>query len=125
MDIASESLRRLRETALPRLRPGGGWTRVDARETGHARKIALALSRGSAAAVEYGADYTRRRLDAASAGAWVRREDWPNESMGERRGPESDAEFQGAWDGGRGLDGKASRRDQSCRPERRQRRRGA
>ena len=78
--------------------------------------MSVAFSRIVAASLRRRARFVRRRRDAAAARDKIRRENRRAESLGKRRIAKSDAKFQGARDGGGGLDGEISRRNDSPCP---------
>src|SRR3954465_3628627 len=94
----TESLHEMSQAALSGLRSGGGWKKAEEGRPGDAGKIALAISGSVAVADGCRAGDARGRRDAALAREPIREGNWPQESLGERRGAESDAEFQGARD---------------------------
>src|ERR1700692_1822034 len=105
MGAAPEFVHEMPEAALPGLRPRNGGARAETRGVGGAGEIALAVSGGVTVAGGRGAGVVRRRGNAALTGEKIRQGRWPNESLGERRSAESDAEFQGARDDDSRLDG--------------------
>src|ERR1700704_1830790 len=105
MVAASELVHGLPEAALSGLRSGGGGARVEARDAGDAREIALAISRSVAVATERGASVARRRRDAVIARGKIRSRKWRSKSLGQRRSAKPDAKLQGARHGRRGFDG--------------------
>src|SRR5436190_12974293 len=95
------------EAVVSGLRSGSGREETEEGGSGGAGEIAVAISGGVAVAYGRGTGDAGGRGHAPLARDKIWKNSWPNESLGEGRGPESDPEFQGAWDDDGGVDGEA------------------